>query len=354
VATAVAAGAAIVLAVSGAQAAGTPGWRVVATYPVDEGISSVSAASAADAWAVGQCYWSCLVASHWNGRKWQTLPDPGLDGPYMTGADVTAVGRGRAWFFVNQTDEELGTSWVDAIEWTGTSWSAIHNFGSFVPGAFTASGPADVWAFGGGGSQAAVHYNGTGWSQVPMPVNVSQSSGSAGAGDWVTGTVPAQPTRVAVLHWSKGAWRNAALPKIAVPRGDQMFPGWIAAATTADLWMSVSVGPAKGHGPVTNILLHWNGRAWSKVLVPSLVNANGLAGLVSDGHGGSWVATYTENKGGIQAGLVMYHYSGRRWARVGGPAGSQLNGSMKLIPGTRSVLAPAFGGRGGDVLKYGP
>jgi hypothetical protein len=32
VATAVAADAAIVLAASGAQAAGTPGWRVVATY----------------------------------------------------------------------------------------------------------------------------------------------------------------------------------------------------------------------------------------------------------------------------------------------------------------------------------
>jgi hypothetical protein len=269
----------------------------------------------------------------------------------MTGADVAAVGRGRAWFFVNQTDEELGISWVNAIEWTGTTWSAMHNFGSLVPGAFVASGPDDVWGFGSGGTPWAVHYNGARWSQMPMPVNVAQSSASAAAGDWVTGTAA---TRVEVLHWSKGAWRNAALPKIAVPTGDQMFPGWIAAATTADLWVSVRVGPARGRGPVANILLHWNGKAWSKVPAPSLVNMNGLAGLVSDGHGGCWAATYAVNKGGVVAGLVMYHYSSGHWTHVSLPAGSRMNGSMELIPGTRSVLAPAFGGRGGDVLKYGP
>jgi len=314
----------------------------------------VSAASATDAWAIGQCYYSCVVTSHWNGKKWQTLPVPPLDwGPYMTGAAVAAIGRGRAWVFVNQTNEELGISVVDAVEWTGTSWSAFHDFGSLIPGGLIASGPADVWGFGSDGTPWAVHYNGTSWSQISLPVNVSQSSASAAAGDWVTGTVAAQPARVEVLHWSKGAWRNAVLPKIAVPKGDQVFPGDIAAATTADLWVSLRVGPAKGHGPSTTVLLHWNGKAWLKVAVPNPVNLNGLAGLASDGHGGSWVATSTVNKPGAEfAGLVMYHYSGGRWTHVLAPG--TLNGSMELIPGTRSVLAPTFGGPGGAVLKYGP
>ena len=355
VATAVAAGAAIVLAVSGAQAAGTPGWRYVAVYHVDEGMSSVSASSATDAWAVGECYYSCLLTSRWNGKKWQTLPEPGLDGgPYVTGAAVAAIGRGRAWVFVDQVNEELGISVVDAVEWTGTSWSAVHDFGSLLPGGLIASGPDDVWGFGSDGTPWAVHYNGKSWSQVSLPVNVSQSSASAAAGNWVTGTVAAQPKRVEILHWSKGAWRNAVLPKIAVPTGDQMFPGDIAAATMADLWVSVRVGPAKGRGPSTTVLLHWNGRAWSKVLVPNVVNLNGLAGLASDGHGGSWVASYAVNKPGVLTGLVMYHYSGGHWTHVPAPGSATLNGSMELIPGTRSVLAPAFSGSGGAVLKYGP
>jgi hypothetical protein len=358
-ATVVAAGTAIVLAVSGAQAAGTPGWRVAVDYGnLDNGMSSVSASGAADAWGIGQCFYSCVVTTHWNGKKWQVLPVPPTDwGPYMTGAGVAAIGQGRAWVFVNQTNEELGVSVVDAAEWTGTSWSGFHDFGSLLPSGPIASGPDDVWGFGSGATPWAVHYNGTSWSQIPVPVNVSQSSASATAGDWVLGTAAAQPARVQLLHWGKGAWRNAVLPKIAVSQGDQLFPGLLEAASTSDLWVSVFAGPVKGRGTVTNFVLHWNGKAWSRILVPKLVNQNGLAGLASDGHGGAWVATYAVNKPSvIVAGLVMYHYTGGRFTRVPVPAGvsaTNLGGTMELIPGTQSVLAPASG-PGGAILKYGP
>ena len=112
---------------------------------------------------------------------------------------------------------------------------------------------------------------------------------------------------------------------------------------------------------MTTVLLHWNGRAWSKVPVPKGVNIYGLA---SDGHGGFWVASYTVNKPGVLlAGLVMYHYSGGHWTRVPAPArpGFVTNltgGNMQLIPGTWSVLASAtlFSSHGidGAILKYGP
>jgi hypothetical protein len=192
-------------------------------------------------------------------------------------------------------------------------------------------------------------------------VSASQASGSAVAGDWVTGTVAAQPRRVEVLHWSKGAWRNVPLPVSSVPAGGQMLPGFIAAATPASVWTSLLVGPATGTGPVTTVLLHWNGTAWSKVPLPKGVNVYGLA---SDGHGGSWVASYTVNKPGVLlSGLVMYHYSGGHWTRAAVPVKSGFvtnltGGNMQLIPGTRSVLANAtlFSSSGieGAILKYGP
>jgi hypothetical protein len=69
---------------------------------------SVSAASATDAWAIGVCEQECVLTSHWNGRKWQALPAPGPGpAPYMTGAAIAATGKGRAWVFVDQTNEEL-------------------------------------------------------------------------------------------------------------------------------------------------------------------------------------------------------------------------------------------------------
>ncbi len=366
-AAAIAVGAAVGLVASGAQAAGTPGWRFAEVYPQVDQMLSVSASSAANAWAVGQTSDLRLFVSHWNGRKWQTLPEP-TDLPFspngvVVGAAVAATAGQRAWVFVSRENDELGTSEVDAVEWNGTSWTAAHGFGAPPdPGAPIASGPDDVWGFGSGNGTAwAVHFNGKGWSRISIPVSGSAASGSAAAGDWVTGTVAAQPTRVAVLHWSRGAWRNVALPKISVPKGKQMLPGLIAAATPASVWATVRVGPPAGPGSVTTILLHWNGKAWSKVSVPKGVNVDGLA---SDGHGGFWVASPTFGKSpGLVTGLVMYHYSGGRWTHVQGPARrgwvtSLGGGNMQSVPGTRSVLENAilFSSHGfdGAILKYGP
>jgi len=306
----------------------------------------------------------CLFTTHWNGRKWQTIATPkGLldDSNRVVGnAAVAATAGKRAWVFAWRVNAELGTSKLSAVEWTGTSWSPVYNFpGSPFLTTATASGPGDVWVFGGG--PWAAHYNGRRWSQVAIAVSVSQASGSAVVGDWVTGTVAAQPGRVEVLHWSKGTWRNVPLPAISVPKGEQMLPGFIAAATPASVWASLLVGPATGTGHVATVLLHWNGRAWSRVPLPKEVNVYGLA---SDGHGGFWVASYTVNEPGVLlAGLVMYHHSGGHWTRVAVPVKPGLvtnleGGNMQLIPGTRSVLANAtlFGSRAieGVILKYGP
>ena len=362
--TVVAAGAAIALAVPGAQATGTPGWRVATpVYPSDgDGMMSVAASSATDAWAVGESG-SVMLITHWNGKKWQTLNAPVLAGnPYMSAA-VASMGRGRAWFFMNDTNEELGITSAWAFEWTGRSWADVHYFGSLVPGALAASGPDNAWGFGtdSAGKLYAVHDNGKGWTRVASPLNVTQSSGSAAAGVWVTGTVIGQPARVAILHWSNGVWRTpATLPTIAVPAGDQMSPGLIAAATATDVWASVSVGPASGSGTLTNTLLHWNGKSWSKLAVPALINQHGLQGLASDGHGGSWAATYKVNKPGVsQSGLLMYHYSAGRWTSVAVPGKSgqatYLGGNMELVPGTRSLLAPGYLGDAfwAAILTYG-
>jgi hypothetical protein len=354
VATLLTAGFAVALAVSGAQAAATPGWRFVAFYPQADDMSAVSASSATNAWVVGQTGSVDMFASHWNGKKWQPIALPiTIGGGFtnqVTGTSVAAIPGGRAMIFVTEEDEELGTSWVAAFEWRGRSWSAVHTFAD-LPGDPIASGPSDVWGFDSG-TPSAEHYDGTSWSQVSIPVTVSQASGNAAAGDWVTGTVAAQPPRVELLHWSKGAWRNAVLPKIAVPTGDRMFPGAVDAATLADIWVTVRVGPSAGHGAVTAVLLHWNGKAWSKAAVPKGVSLDSLA---SDGHGGAWLTS-------DQSALVIYHYSGGRWTRVPGPVKpgyvAELRGDLELIPGTRSVLAVADliakNGFEGAALKYGP
>jgi hypothetical protein len=120
VATVLTAGAAVALAVSGAQAAATPGWRVVATYP-QVYLQAASATSATNAWAVGGTSCCNLFVTHWNGKRWETIAVPqGVGGAFtnqVTGASAAAMAGGRAMVFVTSEDEELGTSWVDAFEW---------------------------------------------------------------------------------------------------------------------------------------------------------------------------------------------------------------------------------------------
>ena len=378
-AAAIAVSAALVFALFGtAQAAGTPGWRIVAAYPQSGEILSVSASSAANAWAVGQEYSPCdmcLFTTHWNGKKWQTLDvPPGLlhqINRITSDAAVAATTGGRAWIFVWGEDNELGTTLLSAVEWTGSAWSPAHNFpGSPTLSTAAASGPDDVWGFGATGTLGqtpwAVHYNGKSWAQVPISVSPDAASGSAAGGDWVTGTVATQPLKVAVVHWSKGTWRTVALPKISVPKGERMRPGYIAAVTPSNVWTTISLARSAYGAPASTILLHWNGSAWSRVSLPKALNAD-VYGLASDGHGGIWVASYTKNDFGVLlAGLVMYHYSAGRWTRVAGPAKkgfvTTVGDDLQLIPGTRSVLAnatlnhstPGSPGSESAVLKYGP
>ncbi len=343
-ATALTACVGVALAVSGAQAAATPGWRVVATYPQVNAMTGAAASDAANGWAVGISGGCCdLFVSHWNGKKWETI-GPSIGAGFtdqVTGASVAAIPDGRAMILVQITDEETGPQGDVAIEWRGRSWSEVGLADS--PGDAIASGPDDAWGFDSG-TTTADHFNGTSWSQVSTPLINGLASGDAAAGDWIMGSVAAQPKIVELMHWSKGAWRNAALPKIAVPAGDQMFADAVDAATPADIWLTLSVGPSAGHGLVTAVLMHWNGKAWSKAAVPKGVS---LSSLASDGHGGAWLTS-------DQSALVMYHYSSGHWTRVPGPAKTGLQSDLELIPGTQSVLAAGESDSGGVALKYGP
>jgi hypothetical protein len=379
-AAAIAVGATIGLGVQDAQAGSTPGWRFVEVYPQSQWFDSVSASSAANAWAVGvtgpsglSCENTCLFTSHWNGKAWRTIPEPdGLTSPNINVGNVVvaATTRSSAWVFAARENIGEGeASQVAAFEWNGTSWSAVHDFaGSSYLGAAIAAGPADVWGFGatGRGDQTpwAVHYNGKTWSRVSIPVSPYQASGSAATGDWVLGQLTPQPKSgpvLMLLHWSRGAWKRLPLPKMTVPKGQQEQPELLAVGTPTSVWASVHIGPSAGFQPGTTVLLHWNGKGWSKVPLPK---GAGLRGLVSDGHGGFWMASYSVGKSTGVLSIVMYHYSAGHWTHVSVPAKAGfspgLNGNLELIPGTGSVLGPGIltddrtDAFEGAILKYGP
>jgi hypothetical protein len=106
--------------------------------------------------------------------------------------------------------------------------------------------------------------------------------------------------------------------------------------------------------PAGLLLEHWNGHRWT---VTQLTKDSGLAGPVSDGHGGFWFAS------GRGRALLFVHVNHGKITSSVVPRGhgeyAQVD-ALANIPGTRSVWAagslPPHAGHSwtGVILKYGP
>ncbi len=156
-------------------------WSVVKSpspgpKPVNDVLSSVTAVSSTDVWAVGaSSTMGQTLAEHWNGTAWSvvTTPNPGQGGVFqgvsaVSSSDVRAVG----YFTSNGNIQTL-------IEnWNGTSWQVVT---SPNPGlhpslwAVTAISATSVWAVGSNGSSTVFdktlteHWNGKQWNVVKSP-----------------------------------------------------------------------------------------------------------------------------------------------------------------------------------------
>ena len=127
----------------------------------------------------------------------------------------------------------------------------------------------------------------------------------------------------------------------------------------------VAGGPAAQATPATTggtvsarrgILLHWNGRRWSRVSAPrGVFNFETGAPVAQDGHGGLWLQ---DNGRTSPFPLYLYHYSHGHFTRDTMPHGPDVNlQSFAWIPGTRSVWAAGHivvgGAIKGLIAKHG-
>ena len=238
-------------------------------------LNGVSALSASDAWAVGArgLVRTTTLALHWNGTAWTRAPTPS-PGKFADLTSVSAASPADAW--------AVGVMPTLALRWNGTAWTQAvlpHLAGSFLLGVSTLS-PSDAWAVGGitAGNTTktlALHWNGTAWAQVPTPspgrpplndtlsgVSVLSPSDAWAVGASGHGHTPFSPQRTLVLHWNGSHWTQVPAPS---PRGTGTSPFTIltsvSARTPSDAW---AVGCACTNDADTSLVLHWNGTAWAR------------------------------------------------------------------------------------------
>jgi hypothetical protein len=285
-------------------------WQVVSS-PTPTGcvycsLTGVSGSSASDVWAVGKAWFNKVdydgLIEHYNGNSWSLVSDTQPSNGYLNG--VTSVSSADAWavgILYNSSNAIAGPL---LEHYDGTAWTATTT--SLAPGGILTSvmavSASDVWAVGNDqGAGLVMNYNGTSWTQVPVPApsgsawNLTGVSATSASDVWVVGYTEVTGTNSGTEqpiaeHFNGTSWTLTYLPQ---PTG-YTFNGLstVLALSSTSVWATGWVSTY--NSSVSNALFeYFNGTSWSLAPAPSLSGYDlGYSGLASTG-GVLW-ATGTE------------------------------------------------------------
>jgi len=361
------------IATTSAGAADSPSWQISTTVspPSDFSVqlTGIAASGPDNAWIAGNGS-PTPVLEQWTGTQWQDAALPAAVTDPSSSASVYTIGTTGAtntWIFPQISDASGNSSWA-AFRWNGTAWTRYGLPGAAQITGAAVSGPANVWAFGaqppsgnvlGFGPPYAAHFNGHAWRQVTLPgVPLLVSRGSA-SNIWAIGPTtataggPGSSYVYIAMHWNGSSWQTVNMPVVAPISGFSWSPRGVQVLGPRNVWVSEVVNGSQNGtpGPEGTTLLHWDGTNWTQV---SQDLSHRDSELASDGHGGFWLTDDT--------GANFVHYSAGTWTLTPAPSEAGYTtslGDLARIPGTRSVWADGDSSTSdgipgpGLILKYG-
>jgi hypothetical protein len=142
---------------------------------------------------------------------------------------------------------------------------------------------------------------------------------------WAVGSTNAgSTTEPLMLHWNGKSWSRVTSP--AVLKGTGALSA-VTVVSASDAWAVGSTGGSSG--TTHSLLLHWNGKSWSQVTSPAPVGNAGLYAVTATGKSGWAVGYYYKAPGAaVDYFPLVFRLSGTKWSRVGTKIGGNalLNG----------------------------
>ncbi len=347
---AVAVMAALAVVPTAGPAAGS-GWTVVPVPATGGVLRAVSADSGSDAWAVGVSAKGVALGDHWNGTSWQQVPVPPT-GSFGSLNAVSAASPTDAWA-VGQINYG-GTQF--AVHWDGTAWTVLDpGFGSAGFGVADI-GPGNAWAVGLG----LEHWDGTSWTgqAYPSPAPTGTPApflaaiSAAGASDiWVVGTYVTSTTCTTTceqtfsLHWDGTSWAEVPMPPVnrsTDPNLEYQLRS-VDVISPSDVWAAgYTFDSTAAFGTSLGTLIeHWDGTAWSITPAPSPGTSPVLTGIDGSSSASVWAVGYDTPAGASAAQTLTLFWNGTSWATVPSPnpgSPSQLY-SVAVVPGAATTWA---------------
>ncbi|MFI5981885.1 hypothetical protein ACIBEA_13515 [Streptomyces sp. NPDC051555] len=242
-------------------------WKEL-TPPADAGIDALAGTAADDVWAIGRKDTSTGVfrVNHYDGTSWSGNLNPDTQKLELLAAK--AVSRNSLW----AVGDSRANGSPAVTHWNGASWSTttFDRIQGVLDGVDVRA-ENDIWAVGfrsAGGlandrfQGLALHYDGTRWTEVPVPATAKVSTlldsvRSNGPDDvWVTGHILDEKglgtprTGAYVLHWDGATWTRRDVPGADFANSAAVYDG------------RVHLGVSGGSGPK---LVRWTGSAWEAV-----------------------------------------------------------------------------------------
>ena len=245
------------------------GGRWVSTTIADpaasEGFGSVADGGSGDVWAVGAQTDNPQVdpyqprIRHWDGSAWQVTPFPG---------DTETTDNLQ----LNQVAAAGGKAWIAALDgvnggilsWDGTSWTMQQISSAYELWGVTAISATDAWTVGysSGNSTLALRWNGTTWqdeSPANQTVNLQDVAASGPDDVWAAGIYynsDGTGPYLAADHWNGTSWTEYPIP--ALPgMADYVFPLGLTVDHSGKPWIA-----AYGNRADHTAYFHWDGSAW--------------------------------------------------------------------------------------------
>jgi|GEM_PF-577843 len=288
----------------------------------DVSLFAVDATSKDDVWAVGiyEGYWEnetkLALSMHWDGRQWSIIPVPRV-GPQILSTlnDMAAISKDDVWAVGLTRRNEVGRGQEPGMlimHWDGRQWSQV---------ATPEIGTPISWLHG---ISAAAHndiwavglYDETPVQPVPQPVTtVSSPKGNTSA----TPFVPL-PWKSLLLHWDGKTWSQVIVP--GVDAADISLSS-VNALSRDNVWLAGSTGSASSQAAKRSLTLRWDGRAWAQVPTPShgkLYSSIGKIEALS--RDDMWaIEVYSDQRGEVGKRTLL-HWDGKQW---GSAATSDFN-----------------------------
>ena len=149
---------------------------------------------------------------------------------------------------------------------------------------------------------------------------------------WAVGL---EPSNSLIVHWNGKTWSRSLT-------GPGYFES-VSASSPGNVW---AVGGTNWFSPTRPLAEHWNGSSWTKVAVPNPAGGGLLNAVAATSASNAWaVGSVGPGPGGPPASPLIEHWNGTRWT-IQGFQGSWPGGSFTSVAAVSPRNAWAVGSTG--------